>query len=236
VRWLALIGALVAFGLAGCGGDESLAQPQPITEPTPTAATATAPTTAAEPKPDVNAAEDAARDALPHLPVWKGTKFNGRVTNHSKVCVDRRFTKDSASVVGGERRSHVSVSWPDLKVGKPQSGPCAKAEEVDVRQAEAARRFYLAMDNLAVQLDEAILAAQDDKPGTADRLSALHGRIYDQLNQYLLANTSVGGNLVASAATAASNAARDGDVAEMTRQRREVAEARNRLADEATGR
>lgn len=91
------------------------------------------------------------------------------------------------------------------------------------------------MDDLAIQLDDAVEAALDGAPNAASRITDLRERILDRLNRHLLAggDTSVGGNLLTSAATTARDAARDDDLAGLARQRREIADARSRRADEA---
>ena len=231
---LALLAVTVAAG--ACGGDEEAGD-----APESTPAQRTAPETSrrepaeeADEAPDVEAAEDAARDELPNVPLWKGARFKGTVISDTEVCVDRILTKSSAEAIGGTRTSHVVVTWPELNVGEPQDGPCAKAEENEERAVSAAREFYLRMDDLALALDDAIAAAQNDAAGAVSRIARLRTRIRDRLNDYLLegGETSVGANLLLSAATTSREAAQAGDVAELADQRSEVAAARAKLAEE----
>jgi 3-oxoacyl-ACP reductase-like protein len=231
---------LCACLLAGCGSDDQATTQTTASSPTPTAATPTttvdtaARTTAAETKPDVAAAVAAVRDELPDIPYWKSAKFKGTVITSDKVCVDRTVTKQSAETLGGGRTSHVVVTFPDLSTGEPQDGPCAKAEQNAARHADAARAFYLRMDDYAIALDQAVSDAQAGAASAADRIGRLRTRIRDRLNDYLLSggDTSVGANLLLSAATTAREAAQSGDAAELADQRREIAAARTKLAQE----
>lgn len=232
VMSLAIMGALT-----GCGDDPASETTKPKTSSvTPaTAATAATAETPADDGPDVEAAEDAVRDDLPDIPLWEGTKFTGTVVSDSEVCVDRKIKKEN-EIGNTGTTSHVPVSWPDLEIGEPQDGPCSKADETADKEIVAARRFYMRMDNLAIKLDKAINDAQDGKPGATAKLKSLKRRIHRLNTDYLLdgpGDASVGGNLLASASSTAVNAAEDDDIAELARQRREIADARNELADEA---
>lgn len=228
--------AVVATLLSGRGSENSAndhvkpATSEPSAETT--AVTASAGSTGDEP--DIAAAEDAVRDSLPDIPLWEGTKFHGVVVSDTKICVDRTVKKEN--VIGDTgRTSHVVVTWPDLDQGEPQDGPCADADKTKAKEAAAKRRFFLRMDDLAISLDDAISAAQNGESGPLHRLKSLNRKIHKVNDDYLLdGGTSVGANLLASASTAAVDAAAENDVAEMARQRKEVAEARSNLADEVT--
>ena len=173
------------------------------------------------------------RDSLPDSPYWRGTRFRGTATSATEVCVNRTVKE---AIGGAGRTSHVVVSWPDLTLGEPQDGPCAKAAENADRAIRRAHQFYFRMDNAAIALDDAISAAQDGQPGAARRLSQLRRTIRDRLNAYLLAggDLSVGGNLLLSSATTAVEAAEVADIGRLARVRRDIAEARQRLVEEAT--
>lgn len=239
---LTVLLALLALVLSACGDDESESAGSttstPATTPAEPATTTAAPEPEPEPEPDVDAAEAAARDDLPDIPLWEGTKFKGTVVSDSEICVDRVLAKEKASVVGGARTSHVIVSWPSLEVAdEAEDGPCARREETADKELEAARAHYLAMDDLAIKLEDAVRAAQDEETGAVDRVARMRERIESRVTKYLLAGgDSIGGNLLLSAATSARDAARDGDVATLARQRREIADARGKLADEFAGR
>lgn len=236
---------LLACGslLAACGSDDQTTTQTSTRSPTPTAATTptttvdTARTTAADTRPDVAAAVAAVRDELPDIPYWKGAKFAGTVIASDKVCVDRTVTKQSADVLGGGRTSHVVVTFPDLSTGQPQDGPCAEAKQNADKHADVARAFYRRMDDYAIALDQAVSDAQAGTASAADRIARLRTRIRDRLNDYLLSggDTSVGANLLLSAATTARDAAQARDAAELADQRREIAAARTKLADELKG-
>ncbi len=188
-------------------------------------------------KPDVSAAENAARDELPDIPIWNGARFEGTATSDDEICVDRIMRKEEAAAVGGERTSHVVVSWPDLVVGEPQDGPCADAAANAEAAIRAGRRYYLQMDSQAIALEAAVMQAQDGDSGAAESIAQLRERILARVNGYLLdwGETSIGGNLLVSAATAARDAAETGDLPELARQRSEIIRARGKLAEEAAG-
>ncbi len=90
------------------------------------------------------------------------------------------------------------------------------------------------MDDLAIDLEDAISEAQDGAPGAVQQIARLRTRIRNRLNDHLLdgGDTSVGANLLLSAATTAREAAQTGDVAELADQRREIAAARTQLAED----
>lgn len=104
-------------------------------------------------------------------------------------------------------------------------------------EIERGREFYLRMDDLAIALDDAIDQALDDDPAGVQRIGRLRAQILDRLNDHLLAggDTSVGGNLLLSAATQAREAARSGNLPRLVDARRDITEARNKLAEEAIG-
>ena len=218
----------------------NVAQPSQSTDSSKTTASpaVTAPepatTPAPAPEPDVAAAEDAVRSQLPDIPLWDGTKFKGTVTSGSEICVDRIIKKSAAETLGIDRTSHVVVSWPGLERGEPKDGPCAKAEVNADKAIEETKRFYIRMDDFAIQLDNAVHDALNDDPGASTRIAELRKRIFDANTRHLLAGgeLSVGGNLLVSVATTARDAARDQDLSELVRQRRKVVDARRKLAAE----
>ena len=234
-RFVVLFAFLVVLG--GCGSEPGADRAATATATRTPSATATPQPTATPERPDAQAAEQAARDELPDIPLWEDARFRGTVTGEDEICVDRVLSKSSARTLGGSRRSHVVVSWPELTVGEPKDGPCAKAAENADKAVDASRRFFLRTDDDALALDDAVKAAQDGDSGALQRIRAVRGRIADRLNRYLLdgGDTSVGANLLLSAATTAQEAARDGDQARLADQRREIADARTKLAEEATG-
>jgi hypothetical protein len=124
-----------------------------------------------------------------------------------------------------------------MTTGEPQEGPCAKRPANADRTVRAAHRFFLRMDDDAIPLDDAVAAAQDGDPSAVERIASLRERILDRLNAYLLdgGDTSIGGNLLMSAATTSRDAARNGDVARLADMRREIAKARDKLAEEPIG-
>ena len=136
--------------------------------------------------------------------------------------------------MGANRTSHVVVSFPALSKGEPQDGLCAKREENSDKAIEAGR-FFLRMDDYALGLKDAVMAAQDGEPNAVERIAKLRSRILKTVNAYLLGggDTSIGGNLLLSAATTAREAAQAGNVARLADQRREITDARKKLADEA---
>lgn len=102
---------------------------------------------------------------------------------------------------------------------------------------EVAQAFFVAMDDFAIHLDTAIGDALNGKPGATTQIKRFRRQIRDRLNKYLLAggDTSIGGNLLLSAATQAQEAAIDENLPRMVDARREITDARNKLADEAIG-
>lgn len=239
--WLArrsvIVLACVPLGLlAACGGEDAEPSPPAGSAPKTTRAPATTPAAKSSPNAnDVASAERAAKEDLPDIPLYKGARFKGKAQGENKVCVDRTITKSSAALVGGARTSHVVVTLPDLAIGEPKDGPCAKASENADKAIEAAKRFYLRVDDDAIQLDEAVSAVQNETPGAAARLSRVRDRLDKRVTDYLLdsGETSIGGNLLVSAATTAREAAQRGDVARLAKVRKDIAEARAKLADEA---
>ncbi|HEU4658232.1 MAG TPA: hypothetical protein VFR97_11935 [Capillimicrobium sp.] len=93
----------------------------------------------------------------------------------------------------------------------------------------AERRYYFAMDDLAMDLDFAI------DSGEPNAIARLRERILQAVNRRLFrtGETSIGGNLLLSAATQAREAAERGDLARMADARRDIVEARTKLAAEA---
>lgn len=237
---------VAALSASGCGsGDSSSSAPSSDVTTTEAAATTTlAPTAAPGAK---TQAEQAVRDDLPDIPLWKGLKLRATVISDDQICVDRRLTKKNAEAVGGLRNSNVTVTFPALTLGEPQDGTCADAADTGKPKKKpkpekpsasdkkiiAARNYYLRMDDYAIALEDAVHAAQDDEPGAAARIAALRSKILKRVNDYLLAgnDSSVGGNLLLSAATTASENVND--VYRLARVRKDIIEARSKLADEA---
>ncbi len=185
--------------------------------------------------PDVAKAVAAIRSSLPKTPFWKGVKIKGSVANDHEVCVDLVITKESAATVGGLSRSHIDVQWPELTLGEAQDGSCVNATATNDKAIEKARAFYMTMDSLAIQLDEAINKAQDGNAAAQSTIETLSAKIHTTNDAYLMDTgiMSVGGNELASAATTASEAAADGDVAQLAKIRGGLSDTRNKLADEA---
>jgi hypothetical protein len=104
-------------------------------------------------------------------------------------------------------------------------------------EIERGREFYLRVDDLAIALDEAIDQALDGNPAGVQRIGRLRAQILDRVNDHLLAggDTSVGGNLLLSAATQARESARSGNLPRLVDARRDITAARNKLAEEAIG-
>lgn len=220
---------------AGCG-DESTDSANRTDSPTTAARTDLPP----EPKPDVALAKDpanvaaavrAVREDLPDIPLYEGATFKGAAVSDTEVCVSRTLTDQHADTLGGLRTSHVVVTVPDMTIGEHLDGPCGTPPP---DAAAKVQRFFLAMDDLAIQLDEAIGLAQNGDASTVGRIEGLRKRIEKRNYAWLLsgADTSVGANLLQSAATTARDAARRGDQARLADQRREVAAARAKLASE----
>lgn len=91
------------------------------------------------------------------------------------------------------------------------------------------------MDDLAISLDAAIGHALDGQPGAVSRISRLREQILKRVNDRLLdgEDTSIGGNLLLSAATQARDAARIETLPRLVDARRDIVEARSKLAEEA---
>jgi hypothetical protein len=238
---------LTVLIIAGCGSDSgpdsdvstATERASHATTTTTTTTTTSEPTTAAASdtaaaKADLRAAVRAVREELPDIPLWQGTRFKATAVSDTEVCVDRIIKKSSADALGGRRTSHVMVSMPDGTTAEPEEGACARRRETASRQASARQRFYLKIDDDALALDDAVNAAQDGEAGAASRIASLRKRILDRVNDHLLdgGDTSVGANLLLSAATTARDAARAGDVERLSDVRRGITDARSKLADE----
>lgn len=186
--------------------------------------------------PSVAKAIAAAKAEKPDIPAWRDAKFSGVVFSPTEVCVTQVMD------IGGQAMaSHVIVTWPDLIVGEPLDGKCAKSGKAEGtaqtaaadKAIETARAFYLKMDDLALKLEDAVAAAQDG--GDPARVAALRETIKKANDAYLMdtGEMSIGANQLQSAATKARDAANAGDIATMARARADIREARNTLADEA---
>lgn len=105
------------------------------------------------------------------------------------------------------------------------------------RAIERAQSFFIAMDDNAIALDDAIAAALDSEPGAAAKIAAVRERITRRNESSVLRgdDPSVGANLLLSAATSAREAARRGDQHALVVARREEQKARNKLAAEIAG-
>lgn len=142
---------IVGSLLTSCGGET--AEPSNSANQTPTTTAAPEPAETASPEPtsaDIAAAEQAVEKELPSIPLWVGTRFEGKATSATEVCVDRVITEESADAIGSQRTSHVVVALPELTTGEPQDGPCAKAEDNADKAIEASRRFFERTDNDAI--------------------------------------------------------------------------------------
>lgn len=230
---MAVLGLLLAL-VSGCGSEDA-GDASPPARDDAAQATAEAPvrSSPSESALTVSAAEAAVADSLPDIPYWEGYIFRGTPTGDDSVCVDR-------IPPGGDPDatvSHVVVTGPSLALGEPLEGPCAKAEENADRAIERQRDFFLAMDDEAVLLEEVVAGAQESRPGSVANLRRIENRIRRRVNAHLLtgADTSVGANLILSAASDAVFAAEAQDLAKMAEIRREIGEARTTMAAEFTG-
>ena len=99
---------------------------------------------------------------------------------------------------------------------------------------QSAQAFYFAMDDLAIELDDAIGQALDGGESDAE-LRSISRRIHQRNDKRLLSSgeTSVGGNELASAATEAVEAAAAGQTRDLIDVRRDIVTARGDLAEEA---
>ncbi|WP_217925070.1 hypothetical protein [Miltoncostaea oceani] len=181
----------------------------------------------------MNAAEMAVADSLPDIPYWEGYAFRGTRKGDDAVCVNRIPPRDDPDATV----SHVVVTGQTLALGEPLDGPCAKAAENADKAIERGRTFFLAMDDDAILLEEVVAGAQESRPGSVANLRRIENRIRQRLNAYLLtgAETSVGANLILSAASDAVFAAEAQDVAKMAEIRREISEARTTMTAEFIG-
>jgi hypothetical protein len=93
-----------------------------------------------------------------------------------------------------------------------------------------AQRFYLATDDDAIALDGAVSALQNGEAGARSRVIRLEQQLRKRVTSYLLATgeESHGGNLLVSSAVTASE--QSSDLSALARVRRDIAEARARLA------
>ena len=208
-----MVSALLFAG--GCGADKD----EPVSSGADDAAT-------------IAEAEQAVREELPDNPYWKGAKFKGVLVSDTEVCVNRTLTKETADLFGFRRASHVVVAVPDMTTGEPLDGPCGTTPP---DPAAKANRFFIAMDGLAIELDDAVSAAQDGDEAAVRQITRLGDQIKNRNDAWTLryGEISVGANLLHSAATTALIAARAGDVAELADQRSEISDAREKLAQEA---
>ncbi|WP_238707002.1 PASTA domain-containing protein [Microbacterium lushaniae] len=67
----------------------------------------------------VKAAQNAAFDQLPDIPMWDGATVKGTVVSASEVCVDRKYGD-------GRNAGFVVVTVPTLELGEPLDGTCKK--------------------------------------------------------------------------------------------------------------
>lgn len=233
---------LIALG--GCGSDQDVSNEAAPTTAAATgsadvsAETDTVPSLPSAPDPppertrpsaaDVRAAEQAVKNELPDTPIWEGYRFQGRIKNAGLICVDRIPPASEEDPFA----SHVMVSWPSGQTGEPMDGPCAKAAETAERQARAAQKFFLDSDDDAIALDVAVGDLQNGRAGALAELERLEKRLRNRVNNY--ADLSYGGNLLLSSVVTAAEEARseDPDLNRLASVRRDIAEARNSLAQE----
>ena len=115
-----------------------------------------------------------------------------------------------------------------------QDAPLESPSAAPENQTTPGNRFYLRMDSNAISLDKAVGMALDNDPNARERIGRLRSKIRERVNGWLLkGNESVGGNLLLSAATQAREAAGAEDLSSLADARREIAEARSKLAEEA---
>lgn len=74
----------------------------------------------------IAAAETAARDSLPDVPIWEGVTFQGVMVDETEVCVDRTWAPGGGPLDTGGPAGYVVVSFPDVNLGEPQDGRCAE--------------------------------------------------------------------------------------------------------------
>jgi hypothetical protein len=232
---VALAAPLGVGFLAGCGDSDPSAQ----ATSSPPAETATATATAPAEMPTVAEAIAEVKRQMPDSPIYREAKYSGVVWSDTEVCVTQVLALSPPN-------SHFIVYWPDRvfqrqaldgKCPKSSRAEAAGAAAKDERLTEITRTFYLAMDDLAIQLNEAIRRAQDGNPVGLEKISTLRTKIKATNSKYLqdTAEMSVGGNQLESAATTARDAAEYGDIAVMARARADITEARATLADEGVG-
>lgn len=94
--------------------------------------------------------------------------------------------------------------------------------------------FFEAMDNDAIALDDAIGRSLDGESGAGPAIERIRKRIRDRLNRHLLAgrDVSIGANLLLSAGAKARGAESSGNLPRLVDARRDIDEARRKLADE----
>jgi hypothetical protein len=129
---------------------------------------------------------------------------------------------------------------PKARVKREPAAPPPKPEKKGGGQSDPAvkaQRFFVHSDDDAIALDAAIGRVSDGRASATRDISRIRKQVLKRNNDRLLEgeDTSVGGNLLLSAATTARNAAQSGDLAGLAATRREITAARQRLAEELRG-
>lgn len=147
-------------------------------------------------------------------------------------CGEDDEAQQPAQTETSEAPARTERTQPKTTAAEP---PATVPKEDPDDPAVKSQRYFLAMDDDAIALDKLAGAAITGDAAATRRISRLRARISKRVTDWTLASgdTSVGGNLLLSAATSVREAAEVGDVAALARQRREIAEARTKLAEEA---
>lgn len=201
----------LALGVAGCGDDDAAETPT-------------------QPPPDTSASADpieGAQDALQ--------------SSEEKAAEERAEARRRAQEAAAAEREAEAQRRRSREAAR-RAAARERAQERARRRAEAqadaaiiaARNFYLATDDDAVQLDQAIADAQNGLAGSGP-IRSIRAKIESRANAYALEHgiISTGANLLMSLATQAADAADAGDLAGMADARGELFDARAALADEA---
>lgn len=146
---------------------------------------------------------------------------------------DKSAESDTADAPATTKEEAPSTTTEETTPAEEQP-PSKPPKQNNSDPAAQAQRFSMQMDDYAIALDEATGQALDGDRAATQRIARLRNKIMDGVNDRLLegGDTSVGGNLLLSAATQARDAARSGNLPRLADARRDIAEARNRLAEE----
>lgn len=150
----------------------------------------------------------------------------------SEPAAEPQTTPTEATEVATAPPESVETEPAETQATEPPEDESAGEDPV-----QAQRRFFEAMDNDAIALDDAIARALDGEAGAARQIARIRGRVLRRVNRNLLdgGEQSIGGNLLLSAATTARTAARNQDLARLADARQDITEARDKLAEELLG-